>query len=148
MCAGGLRTHLTEADTVKGVEALRSWGVRDAQYREIVLAPLRTAMEYQPKMGTGSAVSLPDFIDLYSTDPLYHWMGLDNELMYLAAKAGGGQTSIYRHLGDGYRKGNLYLVSAVSNCYEYVNFLDLPIRRTASTNALIGAAPAPIRFAP
>lgn len=28
-------------------------------------------------------------------------MGLDNELMYLAAKAGGGQTSIYRHLGDG-----------------------------------------------
>lgn len=45
MCAGGLRTHLTEADTVKGVEALRSWGVRDAQYREIVLAPLRTAIE-------------------------------------------------------------------------------------------------------
>ena len=58
-------------------------------------------MKYKPKMGTDKAVSLPDFISLYSSDPLYHWMGLDNELMYLAAKAGGGQTSIYRHLGDG-----------------------------------------------
>lgn len=74
---------------------------RDDDYREIVLAPLREAMRYRPQMGTGKAVALPDFLSLYATDPLYHWMGLDNELMYLAAKAGGGQTSIYRHLGDG-----------------------------------------------
>ena len=32
---------------------------------------------------------------------LYHWVGLDSELIYAAHKAAGGMTSIYRQLGIG-----------------------------------------------
>ena len=74
---------------------------RDERYKRIVLDPLMEAMRYVPKMGTSKNVALSDFMDMYGGDPLYHWIGLDNPLMYVAAKAGGGQTSIYRHLGDG-----------------------------------------------
>ena len=47
------------------------------------------------------AVSLPDFKELYSSDPFYSWIGLNSDLMYAAHKAAGGMTSIYRQVGMG-----------------------------------------------
>jgi len=41
------------------------------------------------------------FREMYGGDPLYHWVGLDSDLMYAAHKAAGGMTSIYRQLGIG-----------------------------------------------
>jgi len=41
------------------------------------------------------------FREMYGGDPLYHWVGLDSDLMYAAHKAAGGMTSIYRQLGVG-----------------------------------------------
>lgn len=80
MHSNSIRTHMAEDGIPEEARAVGSWSARDEHYREIVLAPLRDAMKYKPKMGTDKAVSLPDFISLYSSDPLYHWMGLDNEL--------------------------------------------------------------------
>lgn len=55
----------------------------------------------QPKMGTDRPVSLAGFKELYGADPFYHWMGLDNILVYQAARGNSGMTSIYRQLGIG-----------------------------------------------
>lgn len=74
---------------------------RDALYREILLAPLRTSADYLPKMGGGAEVDLDGFTALYGSDPLYHWMGFDSPLMFAAHKAAGGMTSVYRQLGIG-----------------------------------------------
>ena len=58
---------------------------------------------YKPAFGSerGKSVSLDQFKQLYGSDPFYHWVGLDSELMYAAHKAAGGMTSIYRQLGSG-----------------------------------------------
>jgi hypothetical protein len=70
---------------------------------EILLEPLRECTLYQPKFGTTnrSGISLTDFQELYGRDVFYHTLGLDIEAMYLAHKASGGITSIYRQLGIG-----------------------------------------------
>ncbi len=45
--------------------------------------------------------SITNFYDLYGGDPFYSWLGLDSELVYVAHKASGGLTSIYRQIGIG-----------------------------------------------
>jgi hypothetical protein len=75
----------------------------DSYYRELLLAALRECKGYRPAFGgEGSdGVSLDQFKTLYGRDPLYHWVGLDSDLMYAAHKAAGGMTSVYRQLGIG-----------------------------------------------
>ena len=73
----------------------------DHEYRELILAPLRTSRTYRPKMGTGKAIDLPAFEALYGADPLYSWIGLDSANLYAAHRAAGGLTSVYRQLGIG-----------------------------------------------
>jgi len=73
-------------------------------YLEILLASIRACKEYKPKFGQGSAVTgltVEQFQELYRTDPLYNWFGLDHPLMYAAHRAAGGMTSIYRQIGIG-----------------------------------------------
>src|SRR5690349_9074554 len=75
---------------------------RDAAYLEVLLGPVRTCAKYKPMFGKGrKPTSLDDFVALYGADPLYHWVGLDSDLMYAAHKAAGGMTSVYRQLGVG-----------------------------------------------
>lgn len=90
-----------------------------------MLAPLRECAKYRPAFGKGKVrskveteiddegngeatskpieegVTLEQFRVLYGADLLYHWVGLDSDLMYAAHKAAGGMTSIYRQLGVG-----------------------------------------------
>jgi len=75
----------------------------DDEYLEIFLSPIRCCAKYLPKLGVGSVVgkSVAAFMEVYSADPFYHWIGLDSELMYAAHKAAGGMTSIYRQVGVG-----------------------------------------------
>jgi len=75
----------------------------DEQYVEILLTPLKECKKYKPAFGSNESegVSLTSFRTLYARDPLYHWVGLDDDLMYAAHKAAGGMTSIYRQLGIG-----------------------------------------------
>lgn len=74
---------------------------RDVRYRALLLEPMKTSADYLPKMGSSREVDLDGFSSLYSSDPLYHWTGLDSPLMFAAHKAAGGMTSIYRQLGIG-----------------------------------------------
>lgn len=46
-------------------------------------------------------LSLKEFQRLYQNDPFYSWLGLDNPLLYVAHKAAGGMTSVYRQIGIG-----------------------------------------------
>lgn len=73
----------------------------DAKYCSILLNPIAECASYLPKMGGSQGVTLRDFERIYGADPLYHWMGLDNPLMFAAHKAAGGMTSLYRQLGIG-----------------------------------------------
>jgi hypothetical protein len=75
----------------------------DEQYAGLFLAPLMECASYRPAFGQSGddGVDLLGFQSLYGSDPLYHWVGLDSELMYAAHKAAGGMTSIYRQLGTG-----------------------------------------------
>jgi hypothetical protein len=75
----------------------------DEQYVGLFLAPLMECASYRPAFGQSGneGVDLISFQSLYGSDPLYHWVGLDSELMYAAHKAAGGMTSIYRQLGTG-----------------------------------------------
>ena len=75
----------------------------DEQYVGLFLAPLMECASYRPAFGQSGdeGVDLVSFQSLYGSDPLYHWVGLDSELMYAAHKAAGGMTSIYRQLGTG-----------------------------------------------
>lgn len=75
----------------------------DERYLKLLLTPMYKCAKYKPKFGKmGKAgVSLDQFRVMYGGDPLYHWVGLDSELMYAAHKAAGGMTSIYRQLGIG-----------------------------------------------
>ncbi len=74
---------------------------RDSLYIELLLNGLRSVRQYKPKLGKGRTVALGDFINIYGTDPLYHWVGFDSPLMYAAHKAAGSMTSLYRNLGTG-----------------------------------------------
>ncbi len=74
---------------------------RDNRYVDILLTPLEKSAKYLPRMGSSRGVTLDTFVQMYSSDPLYHWMGLDSPLMFAAHKAAGGMTSIYRQLGIG-----------------------------------------------
>lgn len=75
----------------------------EARYLELLMDPLEKCAKYRPKFGTTdkTGVALAGFKDLYGGDPFYHWVGLDDDLMYAAHKAAGGMTSIYRQLGQG-----------------------------------------------
>lgn len=75
----------------------------DARYLELILAPMRECAKYKPAFGkeSGEGVTLEQFRTFYGADLLYHWVGLDSDLMYAAHKAAGGMTSIYRQLGIG-----------------------------------------------
>ena len=76
---------------------------RDQCYLNLLLDAIRTCSSYQPKMGKKGShgVDFATFKKLYQADPFYHWLGLDNPLMYAAHKAAGGMTSIYRQIGIG-----------------------------------------------
>lgn len=75
----------------------------DEEYVQMLLTPLRECQNYRPAFGKNEedGFSLDQFRILYKQDPLYHWLGLDDDLMYAAHKAAGGMTSIYRQLGIG-----------------------------------------------
>lgn len=75
----------------------------DTTYVKILLTPLAECVSYKPAFGQEGehGIELPQFRTLYGGDPLYHWVGLDSDLMYAAHKAAGGMTSIYRQLGVG-----------------------------------------------
>lgn len=76
---------------------------RDEIYTSILLTPLNECASYRPAFGLqgGNGTDVIQFRALYGADPLYHWIGLDSDLMYAAHKAAGGMTSIYRQLGIG-----------------------------------------------
>ncbi len=78
-------------------------GDRDDLYVEVLLAPLRESARYTPKFGQGRGrgLDLEEFRSRYGADPLYSWVGFDNDLLYAAHKAAGGMTSLYRQLGIG-----------------------------------------------
>jgi hypothetical protein len=75
----------------------------DERYLTLLLTPLRACANYRPKFGRKGKLGLSreEFQRLYSSDPFYHWIGLDSPLMYAAHKAAGGMTSVYRQLGIG-----------------------------------------------
>jgi hypothetical protein len=75
----------------------------DGDYKEILLKPLRESANYTPKFGQGRGIglTLAAFKNRYGDDPLYSWIGFDDELLYAAHKAAGGMTSLYRQLGTG-----------------------------------------------
>jgi hypothetical protein len=75
----------------------------DERYLALLMDPLDLCSQYKPKFGKEDkdGVTLAGFKTLYGDDPLYHWVGLDDDLMYAAHKAAGGMTSIYRQLGRG-----------------------------------------------
>jgi hypothetical protein len=56
----------------------------DLEYVRILLTPLAECTHYRPAFGqtTGDGIDLPQFQVLYGGDPLYHWIGLDSDLMY------------------------------------------------------------------
>jgi len=74
---------------------------RDTRYLNILMNRLERCLDYKPKFGTGSEVTLEDFREMYGEDPLYSWFGMDNPLLYAAQAAGGGYTSLYRQIGLG-----------------------------------------------
>lgn len=74
---------------------------QDARYRECLLSPIRSSANYAPKFGGKKGLDLQGFLTLYGADPLYHWMGFDNPMLFTAHRAAGGMTSIYRQLGIG-----------------------------------------------
>lgn len=74
---------------------------RDARYREYLLAPIKSSANCVPKFGGKVGLDLQGFLNLYRSDPLYHWMGFDNPMLFTAHKAASGMTSVYRQLGIG-----------------------------------------------
>lgn len=74
---------------------------QDQRYLDLITRKIAVCREYQPKLGQGRAVSLPEFKTLYGADLLYSWFGLDDPLMYATHRAAGGMTSLYRQIGNG-----------------------------------------------
>lgn len=71
---------------------------------ELFITPLHECIEYKPHFGNNlrkEGFSLNDFLDLYSQDPFYSWIGLNSPYMYAAHKAAGSMTSVYRQIGIG-----------------------------------------------
>ena len=79
------------------------YSVSDSTYLGILLSPLDECVRHKPAFGRNdpNGIDIGQFRELYGSDPLYHWIGLDSDLMYAAHKAAGGMTSIYRQLGIG-----------------------------------------------
>ncbi len=76
----------------------------DKKYVAIFLEPIEKSRLYKPKFGNASKAdgyTLPQFHELYGSDPFYSWIGLNSDLMYAAHKAAGGITSVYRQIGIG-----------------------------------------------
>jgi hypothetical protein len=75
----------------------------DRRYLRLILDPIKDCANYHPAFGkeSGDEVTLEQFKGFYGSDLLYHWVGLDSDLMYAAHKAAGGMTSVYRQLGIG-----------------------------------------------
>ena len=76
---------------------------QDAKYLDLLVSAVRVSAEYRPRFGrrrTGG-FGLRDFQELYGSDPFYQWFGLDEPMMYVAHRAAGGMTSIYRQIGIG-----------------------------------------------
>jgi hypothetical protein len=79
----------------------------DADLAEAFLEPIRTCADYVPKFGRSrshaaqAALGWRGFDALYSADPFYSWLGLNDERVYAAHKAAGGLTSLYRQIGVG-----------------------------------------------
>lgn len=73
------------------------------KYLNILIQPLQTCLQYQPKFGLGekNGLTLPEFRQLYGSDPFYTWFGLNHPLLYASHRAAGGITSIYRQIGIG-----------------------------------------------
>lgn len=130
----------------------------DLRYVDILLTPLNECKKYKPAFGTNESdgVSLMGFRTLYASDPLYHWIGLDDDLMYAAHKAAGGMTSIYRQLGIGCERLLRQIIKdrlaldddQVSWSYEYdkgdsksgIHTLDARISTTDLTSSTRSAA--------
>jgi len=76
----------------------------DDIYLNTILTPIRACESYKPNLGhkKKGGYSLTEFKILYGNDPFYHWLGLDDSLMYSAHRAAGGMTSIYRQIGIGF----------------------------------------------
>jgi hypothetical protein len=89
----------------------------EERYVTLLLEPLNECKRYRPQFGGDGSVdmSLDAFRGLYGQDPLYHWVGLDSELMYAAHKAAGGMTSIYRQLGIGCER---LLRQIIKDCFH------------------------------
>lgn len=71
---------------------------------ELFVGPLQECLAYKPHFGNNAkkeGYSLVDFLNLYSQDPFYSWIGLNSPYMYNAHKAAGSMTSIYRQIGIG-----------------------------------------------
>jgi hypothetical protein len=87
---------------------------------EIFLIPLRKCSDYKPAFGQARSegFSLSDFYNLYSSDPFYAWLGLDDPMVYSAHKAAGGLTSVYRQLGVGSERLFRAIVSTHFNLSE------------------------------
>ncbi|OCQ94117.1 hypothetical protein BCD64_04935 [Nostoc sp. MBR 210] len=90
------------------------------KYLDILLQPIKLCSEYTPKFGTSnkSGTTLTEFKNLYASDPLYHWIGFDSDLMYAAHKAAGGITSLYRQLGIGCERLIRQIISDQLNLNE------------------------------
>ena len=73
------------------------------KYVDILTGPLQACRTYKPVFGTSEAdgITLDVFHQMYGSDPLYSWIGLDSDEIYAAHKASGGITSFYRQLGMG-----------------------------------------------
>jgi hypothetical protein len=75
----------------------------DLDYLHAFLEPIRKCKRYTPAFGqkTKDGLSSSQFLDLYSADFFYNIIGLASPSIYLAHKAAGGITSIYRQIGIG-----------------------------------------------
>lgn len=75
----------------------------EEKYLETFIEPLYACQNYTPKFGHSQqqGLTLNGFLKLYGEDPFYSWIGLNTEQIYLAHKAAGSMTSIYRQLGIG-----------------------------------------------
>lgn len=77
--------------------------LHEDRYLRLLLEPLESSADHKPQFGRSNkvGVSLEQFKEMYGSDLFYHWVGLDDDLMYAAHKAAGGMTSIYVQLGRG-----------------------------------------------
>lgn len=94
----------------------------DKKYRKIFLEPLYECLDYNPKFGNSSkeeGYTLSEFLDLYSNDPFYSWIGLDSPYMYAAHKASGCMTSLYRQIGTGCERLFREILCDTANYADY-----------------------------